>query len=142
MNTEEKLSEILKNLAEVLLLAPDKTPSSEAAHAALLVAQVGWNRTLGHPSPDFQKVLTKFEKSRPKLWRELISRDLDELISRVEQEKNCRYPADQRIILVCGIVPPGKVHVEWCYKKDLPKATKDVDRLINNPPPSWRKINV
>ena len=131
-----------KNLAETLLVAPSETPSSEAVHAALLIAQVGWNRTLTYPASNFRKALAEFEKSRPELWRELVCTDHDTLISMVKQQKMKCYPADRRIVLVCGIVPPGKVHVEWCYKENLSKATKELNRLIKTRPFPWLKADI
>ena len=42
-----KLSEVLKEMSEVLLSDPGKPPSSEAAHVALLFANVAWNECVG-----------------------------------------------------------------------------------------------
>ena len=42
-----KMSQIMKSMAETLLGHPERIPSSEAAHAALLFASVGWNRANG-----------------------------------------------------------------------------------------------
>lgn len=42
-----KLSEIMKEMSETLLRNPGGVPSSEAAHVALLFANVAWNESLG-----------------------------------------------------------------------------------------------
>jgi len=42
-----KMSEIMKELGLMGFHPPKATPSSEAAHAALLFTQVAWNRALG-----------------------------------------------------------------------------------------------
>jgi hypothetical protein len=49
-----KLSEILKEMAERLMRSPRCIPSSEAAHVALLFANVAWNESVGldHPPQD------------------------------------------------------------------------------------------
>ena len=141
MKTEQKLSEILKNLAEMLLVASPDASSSEAVSAALLFALVGWNRSLNYPDPHYQKTLAEYEKSSPELWSELVCADHAELISMVERQKLKCYPADRRIALVCGIVPPGKVHVEWCYKENLSKATRKLNHLIKTRPFPWLKAN-
>ena len=46
-NGPPKLSEILKKMAQTLLINPDKEPSSEAASAALLFASTAWNMAVG-----------------------------------------------------------------------------------------------
>ena len=43
----QKLSEILKKMAQTALINPDKDPSSEAASAALLFASTAWNVAVG-----------------------------------------------------------------------------------------------
>ena len=41
------MSEIMKNMSERLLRNPDSVPSSEAAHVALMFANIAWNETVG-----------------------------------------------------------------------------------------------
>jgi hypothetical protein len=43
---EKKLSRVMLEMAETVLADPSRTPSSEAAHAALLLASVAWNRSI------------------------------------------------------------------------------------------------
>ncbi len=38
-----KMSEIMKEMSELLLRDPRKVPSSEAAHVALFFANLAWN---------------------------------------------------------------------------------------------------
>ena len=42
-----KMSEIMKEMSERLLRQPDDAHSSEAAHVALMFANIAWNETVG-----------------------------------------------------------------------------------------------
>jgi len=140
MKSDAKLSEAIKKIAENMLSKPNRIPSSEAAHAAILFAHAGWNRALGHPLDGYERVLAAFEKERPSLWRELKSRSAEDLIAFAETEKTRLWANDRRVILVCGI-PDGKVHVEWCYESDYESAKKQVERAVGNGPPGVRKVD-
>ena len=109
-----KLSEIIKEMACAVLKDPDAVPSSEVAHAGLLLAHVAWNRANGgnHPQPDYAQVLRAFTQSRPDLWDELTAREPDKLIEELVRYKNDRYPDDGRVVIVCGM-REEKVHIEW-----------------------------
>ena len=109
-----KLSEMLKEMAEALLRNPHRVPSSEAAHVALLFANVAWNESVGLDGArdGCRNVWETIEAENPELWNEFKSNDIDALIDELVGYKNAHYPEDRRRILVCGMVP-GKVHVEW-----------------------------
>ena len=47
MTNHHKLSDIMKEMSELLLRDPEKTPSSEAAHVALFFANLAWNECVG-----------------------------------------------------------------------------------------------
>jgi hypothetical protein len=113
MVTLSKMSEIMKEIALISFKNPKVPPSSEAAHASLLFAQVAWNRTIGHDIQDYKELLEVFLRSNPNLWSELRSRDAEELIEIMRKEKEHRYSSDLRVVLVCGM-REGNVHVEWC----------------------------
>ncbi|HET6203907.1 MAG TPA: hypothetical protein VFI25_14035 [Planctomycetota bacterium] len=129
ISEERKLSAIFKDLASAMLKAPEGALSSEAMHAALLFANAGWNRSLGHPPGSLDRLLADFEKSRPRLWDELRSRDPEELIGLAEREKRRLYSNDRRVALVCGM-RRGKVHVEWCYEENYAAAARRVEARI------------
>ena len=118
-----KMSEIMKEMAELLLRHPHNVPSSEAAHVALLFANVAWNESVGmdRARDDHRCVWEAIEAENPALWNEFTSNDIDAMIDGLVRHKKSHYPDDQRRILVCGMVP-GKVHVEW-----LPPAAPGVD---------------
>lgn len=122
MSALYKLSAIMKELAILCFKNPNKLPSSEAAHASLLFAQVAWNRSLKHDLYDYRKLLKVFLRSNPKLWSELKSKKSEILIKKLQKIKETRYPEDTRVILVCGM-REGNVHVEWCGEKDFPEAS-------------------
>jgi hypothetical protein len=112
MNQAAKMSEIMKNLALLIFRDSTRAPSSEAALAALLLAHVAWNRSLGLDSKDYNKLLKALSRENPNFWSEFRSRDAEALIETVRQAKAERYPMDRRVIMVCGM-REGNVHVEW-----------------------------
>ncbi len=120
-----KLSEIMKEMSETLLRNPDGEPSSEAAHVALLFANIAWNESVGldHAREGYRNVWETIEAENPALWNEFQSNDIDAMIAELMRYKMAHYPEDRRRILVCGMVP-GKVHVEW-----LNPAAAGVDSL-------------
>src|SRR5258708_1056742 len=109
-----KLSEILKEMSEALLRNPGGVPSSEAAHVALLFANVAWNESVGldHARDGYRNVWETIEADNPELWNEFESNDINAMIDELVRYKQTHYPDDRRRILVCGMVP-GKIHVEW-----------------------------
>jgi hypothetical protein len=118
-----KMSEIMKEMAESLLRNPSKVPSSEAAHVALMFANIAWNEGIGMDlgRDGYRKAWEAIEAENPALWNELKANDSDSLIDELVQFKKAHYPDDQRRVLVCGFVK-DKVHVEW-----LPAAAPGVD---------------
>jgi hypothetical protein len=117
LKNKAKMSTIFKKMALILFRAPEAIPSSEAAHAALLLTHVAWNRALGETFTDAEcrRILRKFEKSRPALWAELRSHDWKAMINDLIAYKKKRYPYDTRIVVVCGMTPEKNIHVEWHY---------------------------
>src|SRR5437868_13026083 len=109
-----KLSEILKEMSEVLLRNPGGVPSSEAAHVALFFANVAWNECVGivHAREGYRNVWETIEAENPELWNEFKSNDINAMIDELVRYKKAHYPDDRRRILTCGI-PDGKVRVEW-----------------------------
>ena len=118
-----KMSEIMLEMAQVLLRNPSQVPSSEAMHAALFFANIAWNECVGlqHAREGFRNVWETFEDENPALWNELKSNEINVMIDELVRYKQEHYPDDQRRILACGI-PEGKIHVEW-----LPAAAPGVD---------------
>jgi hypothetical protein len=109
-----KMSEIMKEMSERLLRNPSGVPSSEAAHVALLFANVAWNECVGmdHAREGYRNVWETIEAENPALWNEFKSNNIDAMIDELVRYKKAHYPDDRRRILVCGMVP-GRVHVEW-----------------------------
>ncbi len=109
-----KMSDIMKEMSELLLRNPSGEPSSEAAHVALLFANAAWNECVGldNSREGYRNVWERIEADNPELWDEFKSNDINAMIDELVQYKNTHFPDDRRRILVCGMVP-GKVHVEW-----------------------------
>jgi len=117
----KKLSEIMMDLSEQLLAQPVELTSSEGGHAALLLAQVGWNRAVDRVAAgtplNYLNLLARFEKDNPKARADLKSYDCEELIEEIVQIKLEKYPFDDRFIHVCGTTPQGNLRVEWVHTK-------------------------
>jgi len=113
----QKLSGIILALAEQVLAQPSEKASSEGTAAALLLAQVAWNRAVDPLGGDqigyYRKVLHALQAENPHCLRELKSTDCEALIQELTKLKRARYPTDNRIIRVCGLTAESKVHVEW-----------------------------
>jgi hypothetical protein len=109
-----KLSEIMKEMSERLLRNPGRIPSSEAAHVALMFANIAWNETVGlvHARDGYRSAWEMIEAENPEMWSEFKSNDVDAMIDQLVQYKKAHYLDDQRRILTYGI-PDGKVRVEW-----------------------------
>jgi hypothetical protein len=108
------MSEIMKEMSEILLRHPNQVPSSEAAHVALFFANVAWNESVGldHARKGYRNVWETIEADNPALWNEFKSNDIDAMIDELVRYKQEQYPDDRRRILTCGI-PDGKIRVEW-----------------------------
>jgi hypothetical protein len=109
-----KLSEIMKEMAETLLRNPGGVPSAEAAHVAVVFANIAWNESVGleHAREGYRNVWETIEVENPTLWNEFKSNDINAMIDELVRYKKAHYPGDLRRILTCGI-PDGKVRVEW-----------------------------
>src|SRR5216683_1488077 len=109
-----KLSEIMKEMSELLLRNTRGVPSSEAAHVALFFANVAWNESVGMDGAreGYRNVWNTIEAENPELWNEFKSNDINAMIDELVRYKQTHYPDDRRRILTCGI-PDGKVRVEW-----------------------------
>lgn len=113
----KKLSEIMIEMAKQLLKMPNKIPSSESAHVALLLASVAWNREV--MGGDFQSnkeygyAIKDMEKHNPNLWNELVSLDCETMISHLRNYKRQNYLYDTRKITSCGTNERGNIQVTW-----------------------------
>jgi hypothetical protein len=106
------LSAIMKEMAFTVLRRSEQRPSSEAAHAALLLAHIAWNRRTDSPTPDYRQMLREFEGSNPNFWDELKSADPDQLIAELAAYREFHHQSDERYLVVCGM-RGNNVHAEW-----------------------------
>ena len=113
-NQTRKLSDIMKEISELLFREPDKVHSSEAAHVALFFANVAWNETIGldHAREGYRNIWETIEAEKPDLWNEFKSNDIDGMIDDLVSHKQTHFADDRRRILTCGTVD-GKIRVEW-----------------------------
>lgn len=110
----QKLSEIMKEMSEQLLRNPAAPLSSEAAHIALMFANIAWNEAvdLAHARESYRSAWEMIEAENPEMWNEFKSNDVNAMIDELRRFKEERYPDDRRRILTCGI-PDGRIRVEW-----------------------------
>jgi hypothetical protein len=115
-----KMSDIFKEMAMTVLKKPNSIPSSEAAHAALLLSHVAWNRSIGQVfnHNDCESLLREFEKSRPKFWTELKTRNWEALVDDLISYKKQHYPTDNRIVVVCGM-REDNIHIDWQHPEEI-----------------------
>ena len=109
-----KMSEILKEMSEVIHREPSTVPSSEAGHVALFFANAAWNESVGldHARDGYRNVWETIEADNPELWNEFKSNDINAMIDELVEFKKTHYPDDQRRILTCG-TRNGNIRVEW-----------------------------
>lgn len=116
-----KLSEIMIEMAKLLLKEPEETPNSEACHAALLLASIAWNREI--VGDDFQSnnqydiFIKEIEKYNPLLWDEFISLDYEDMILKLRKYKRNKYLFDTREIISCGTNKRENIEVKWSPQK-------------------------
>jgi hypothetical protein len=108
------LSAIIKDMAQILLVHPERAPSSEAVHVSLLFAHAAWARATGpNGLPfDYGRILRHFQASNPGFWSELKSSDTEALVMELVGYKQAHFRDDRRQIVVCGM-RGNNVHVEW-----------------------------
>src|SRR5271157_581624 len=118
-----KMSEIMKEMAQILLRQLRKVPSFEAAHVALMFANIAWNECVGldRAREDYRSAWETIEAENPELWNEFKSNDINAMIDQLVRYKKTHFPDDKRRILTCGILD-GKIRVKW-----LKAAARGVD---------------
>jgi hypothetical protein len=113
-HTARKMSEVMKEMSERLLRCPDAIHSSEAAHVALMFANIAWNECVGmtHAREGCRSAWETIEAENPAMWSEFKSNDVEAMLDELVAFKKEHYPDDLRRILTCGI-PDGNIRVEW-----------------------------
>jgi hypothetical protein len=110
---QNKMSDIMKAMADSVLTKPANLVSDEAAHVALLLASAAWNNVKRSGSrkmcckPEIKKIAGKRD-----IRRELKA-DPDVLLSQLEEFAKVNYPDDHREIISCGTTTRGTIRVEW-----------------------------
>jgi hypothetical protein len=77
-----KMSEIMQEMSGRLFRNPGAVPSSEAAHIALMFANIAWNESvgLGQARAGYRPAWEMIEAENPAMWGELKSNDVDAMI--------------------------------------------------------------
>jgi hypothetical protein len=103
--TPPKMSEIMKAMAQTLLRNPSAEPSSEAAHIALMFANVAWNECVGmdQAREGYRSAWETIEADNPELWNEFKTNDINAMIDELVQYKKTHCSDDRRRILICGM---------------------------------------
>ncbi len=88
-----KLSEFVTEMPERHLRHPRKVPSSEAAHAVLMFANMAWNECVGlHRAREgYRNAWEMIEAENPEIWNEFKSNDIDALIDELVQYKKIHF---------------------------------------------------
>lgn len=109
-----KMSEIMQEMSERLLRDPDAPHSSEAAHVALMFANIAWNEAVGlvHAREGYRSAWEIIEAENSALWSEFKSNDVEGMIDELVEYKKQHFLDDQRRILICGLLD-GNIRVEW-----------------------------
>ena len=125
-----KMSEIMKHMAESVLLDPGNE-SGEAFQAALLLSHVAWNRCIGSDrgTVQYRSILSEMEAENPELWGELAKPDAEALIRSLMAFKNQHYPDDRRNLVVCGMREES-VHTEWIDPADVVAPSELIRTLL------------
>ncbi len=113
---ERKLSEIIIEIAKIGF-KKKKYEESELMHLLMFLAHVAWNRdTMDSNYMTGSQLLEKiadFPGSKRRRKRELISPDLEEIISVMLKYKRKHFPDDSRKITLIGYTPWETLRVEW-----------------------------
>jgi hypothetical protein len=116
----QKMSKVLRDLAERLLAQPAEKTSGEGAAAALLLAHVAWNRAVDPVGGDqvghYRKGLFALKAENPRCLQELNSTDCEAMIQELADLKRALYPDDHRISRLCALTPQQTVRVEWHHR--------------------------
>jgi len=120
-NREQKLSELIKDMALSLLNDPGAIPSPPAAQAALTLATVAWNSAVGDTvlPDDYGKVIEQINRRDATFWAELRFQNADQLIAELVRQKRERYPNDLRRIVGTEMSPEGNVRVHWVEQEKI-----------------------
>ena len=110
-----KLSDMLIEIAMQGLKSP-KYGHSEVMHPLMLISHIAWNRVT--KSSDYMdgrylSELAKFPIPKSKFRQELISEDWEDILARMIEYKQARFPDDNRVITLCAFTPWGSLRVEW-----------------------------
>ena len=136
----QKLSEIINDMAVLLLRNPGVQPSELGADVAVRLASAAWNLALGDSNLRDQNL--RFIRSPeltmgPLLWREFSSCDVEKLIGGLVVYKQTHHPDDARKIVKTTVSPDCHVQVQWTF---LNPPAAPLDPAVRTGSPARRKV--
>jgi hypothetical protein len=106
-------SAVLIELAMSVLRDP-RNPPAEVAYLAVILGCAAWNRSLGvEPRAELLEQADSMLKSNPDFQRHFAKGEVEELLRRLQKEKERRFPQDLRQIVKCRMTQDGVVGAEW-----------------------------
>lgn len=102
---QQKLSEIIKQMAMRLIKHPEGVCSEPAMVVTTMLAAAAWNSALGDNAmrDQHRKVLEKIDRRTPVPWAELRADDTERLIAELVEYKRAHHPADLRRIVAAEV---------------------------------------
>lgn len=112
---DRKLSEIIKEMALLLLKYPDAIPTEPAMSAALILASSAWNSAIGDDvmRKGHRNAVAQIDWSDVNPWKEFRSDDTEQIIAQLVAYKGKHYPNDFRRIFATEMATEGNVRVHW-----------------------------
>lgn len=118
---EQKLSEIILDMALRLLKNPEAFSTTSVAHGAAILASAAWNCAVKDIALSDQHVDIIGRIDWNDLRAELRSDDTDQLIAELIRHKRDRYPDDYRRVVSTELGPEGNLRVHWVMPEEQEK---------------------
>jgi hypothetical protein len=113
--TDQKLSDLIKEMALRLFKKAEAAPTRAAVEIAVLLASAAWNEALGDHGirSSYRKLLKQFDHDNASPWSELVSTDTEQMITSLVEYKRKHFPNDRRIIMGGGLSPHDTIQIIW-----------------------------
>jgi len=138
---DDRLSEIIKEMALQVLKDIAAIPSAPAAQATLLLASVAWNCAIGDNSmrEKHRELIDQIDWEGMTPWEELRSSDTEQLITELVDFKREHYPNDLRRVVATEMSPEGNVLVHWTEPDKVVAAPFSASRAMATPKRAKRR---
>lgn len=124
-SAEQKLSDIIKELALQSLKKSKDIPTEPAMATALILATSAWNSAIGDDTMrnKHRAVVEQIDWNFVTPWEELKSSDTEQLISELADYKQTHFSSDLRCIVATEMAPEGNIRVHWTEPDNLVAAS-------------------